>query len=197
MPLTTYTAGEVLTAASLNANFSFAASGAGLTFITGTTFTTATSVSLPDNTFTSTYQNYKLFLSLTALTADADFTLRLRASGADDTSLVYDNMFMGITRGGVANNAVSSAASTVSLGENDSANAGRYSLFLDFVSPQLALPTSIFGCYNFTDKGFTTQVNRTGGAIFRNATVFDSATFISSVASSLTGSYKVYGYANS
>lgn len=197
MPLTTYTAGEVLTAASLNANFSFAASSAGLNFITGTTFTTATSVSLPTNTFTSTYQNYKIFLSLTALTADADFTLRLRAAGADNTTSEYDNMFMGITRGGAANDGVSAAGSSVLLGESDTANAGRYSLILDIVAPQLALATSIFGCYNFVDKAVTTQVNRTGGATFRQATVFDSATFISSVASSLTGNYKVYGYANS
>ena len=169
----------------------------GLTFITGTTFTTATSVSLPTNTFTSTYQVYKLFLSLTALTADADFTLRLRAAGTDDTTAQYDNMFMGITGTGSASNGTSGGASAFTVGESDTVASTRYSLILDIVNPQLALPTSIYGTLNFVDKPLTNAVNRTGGAFFRPSTQFDSATFISSVASSLTGNYKVYGYANS
>jgi len=45
MPLTTYTAGEVLTATSLNDNFSFAASSGGMTLISTTTLSGA-SVSL-------------------------------------------------------------------------------------------------------------------------------------------------------
>jgi hypothetical protein len=40
----------------------------GLTLISSTSFTTATSVSLPDNTFTSSYDNYKLIFQLSAVT---------------------------------------------------------------------------------------------------------------------------------
>jgi hypothetical protein len=169
----------------------------GLTFITGTTFATATSVSFPASTFTSTYQSYKFILSLSALTADADFTLRLRASGTDDTTAQYDNMFMGITNNGSGSNSANAAQTAFTLGESDTVASPRYSLILDIVNPQLALPTSIYGSLNFVDKSLTSAINRTGGSTFRPTTVFDSATFISSVASSMTGNYKVYGYANS
>ena len=53
MPLTTYTAGEVLTAASLNANFSFAAAS-GLTLISTTTIGTTVSSVTVSNAFSAT-----------------------------------------------------------------------------------------------------------------------------------------------
>ena len=57
MPLTTYTAGEVLTAASLNSNLKVAG---GLQIVKAqTTFTASSSVTV-DNVFTSTYTNYHL-----------------------------------------------------------------------------------------------------------------------------------------
>ena len=168
----------------------------GLTFITGTTFTTATSVSLPTNTFTSTYQYYKLFLTITAVTADADFTMRLRTSGTDNTTGEYDNTFLGLAADGTTSNVTTSAQTAWNVGENDSATV-RYNLAFDVLCPQISAPTLVYGTYNFQNKANTNQFLRFGGAGFRSATVFDSLTFISSVASSITGNYKVFGYANS
>ena len=168
----------------------------GLTFITGTTFTTATSVSLPTNTFTSTYQYYKLFLTITAVTADADFTMRLRASGTDDSNAIYDNMFLGVAPDATVNNATTASNTAFNLGENDAATV-RYNLALDILCPQISAPTLIYGFYNFQNKANNNAFGRFGVAQFRTSTVFDSLTFISSVASSITGNYKVFGYANS
>jgi hypothetical protein len=172
------------------------AAASSFVFITGTTFTTATSVSLPTSTFTSTYQNYKIFLTISAVTADADFTVRLRASGTDDTNAVYDNMFLGVAPDATVNNATTAGQTAFNLGENDAATV-RYNLALDIINPQIAQATLIYGFYNFQKKDNTNAFVRFGGANFRSATVFDSLTFISSVASSITGSYKVFGYANS
>ena len=201
MPLTTYTAGDVLTAASLNDNFTFAAASGGLDFITGATFTTVTSVSLPNGTFTANYNYYKFVLSITAVTADADFTLRLRASGTDATSSEYNSMFVGITGSGVANNGVSNTATSIDVGEQDNAatTAQRYALALDVINPFVSgVGTSFLGAYTFLNKASNANVGRTGGAHYFSATnQFDSLSFISSVASSISGSYKVYGYKNS
>ena len=69
--------------------------GGGLQYITGASFTTATTVSLPANTFSSTYRNYKLIFEINALTADADFNMRLRASGTDYAGAQYNTTFSG------------------------------------------------------------------------------------------------------
>ena len=178
------------------AAFQAVGASSGLTFITGTTFTTATSVSLPTNTFTSTYQYYKIFFTITAVTADADFTMRLRASGTDNTVAEYDNTFLGLAADGTTSNVTTSAQTAWNVGENDSATV-RYNLAFDVLCPQISAPTLVYGTYNFQNKANTNQFLRFGGAGFRSSTVFDSLTFISSVASSITGNYKVFGYANS
>ena len=62
MPLTTYTAGEVLTAASLNANFSFAAS-TGLVLVKSQVIgTTVASVTIT-GAFDATYDTYKVVIN--------------------------------------------------------------------------------------------------------------------------------------
>jgi hypothetical protein len=198
MPLTTYTAGDVLTAASLNANFSFAASNppGGLTFITGAAFTTVTSFSLPNDTFTATYDYYKLVVSITAVTADSTFTMRMRASGTDNTASEYHSMFIGITDGNVASNGVGVSATSFNVGEQDV--IARYALSLDIINPFVSgAVTSLHGQYTFLNRAANANTARAGGAFQRATTQFDSLSFISSVASSITGSYKVYGYANS
>jgi len=84
MPLTTYTAGEVLTAASLNDNFAYAASG-GLTFIATGTVTAGSALSF-NNCFSATYTNYLITINVSAGTV---LSLRLRASGTDISAANY------------------------------------------------------------------------------------------------------------
>jgi hypothetical protein len=169
----------------------------GLTFITGASFTTQTSVSLPDDTFTSTYRNYKLFFQLTALTADASFDMRLRTSGTDDTASNYRTAGVGVTSTNVGSNLTGNAQSSFDVGESDAAETW-YSLVLDIVSPQVATYSFIHGNVAFLNQAGTSGLIAANVIGHFNATTqFDSLTFISSVASSITGLYKVYGYANS
>ncbi len=102
MPLTTYTAGEVLTASSLNANFSFAALSGGLVPIvptsvavgsgTGTanangqvTFTTASSVSL-NGVFSATYKNYLVIFNEDTASTTSAIQFRMRLAGTDNST---------------------------------------------------------------------------------------------------------------
>jgi hypothetical protein len=193
MPLTTYTAGEVLTAASLNANFSTAG---GLQYVTGASFTTATSFSLPASTFTTTYRNYRIIVNITALTADATFTMRMRAAGADSSVASYGTMFTGVTSTGSASNSTGGDQTSWAMGEMDS-GIPAYSLVLDVMSPQIATYTTGEGAYSTVNTAGTAAIGRSGGLLLNNTTQFDSLSFISSVASSMTGVYRVYGYRES
>ena len=169
----------------------------GLNYITGAAFTTQTTVSLPNSTFTSTYRNYRVIFQVTAVTSDADFTMRLRASGTDDTTANYDYAFGGLSVS-PATTSVSGAQLATSwvIGEQDAANVA-YNLVLDVVAPQVATRTFINGSYTYVDKANSVWVARFGSGYFRATTQFDALTFISSVASSITGIYRVYGYADS
>ena len=173
------------------------ASAGGLVYLTGATFTTATSVSLPNSTFTSTYANYRFILSLTAVTADSDFTLRFRAGGTDDSTSNYDTAFLGLRNDGTASNSTAAAGSSILVGESDATTGDIYTIVLDVIRPQLSVPTNVYGTYYFLDKASTARFMRVGVGGFRNTTAFDALSFISSTASSLSGNYRVYGYANS
>jgi hypothetical protein len=67
MPLTTYTPGEVLTAASLNDNLTYLdGKGSGLVYITGASFSSATTISMAASVFTSTYKTYQVVFQVTS-----------------------------------------------------------------------------------------------------------------------------------
>jgi hypothetical protein len=168
----------------------------GLAFVTGATFTTATSFSLPTDTFTSTYKNYRMIVVLTALTADADFTLRTRAAGTDDSSSNYFNAQLGTTSAGSGSNITTQSATSWNVGESDSATI-TYSLVLDIFQPKITIRHSCLGLMTCIDKTASTFIFRTMGLQTASTTAYDSLSFISSVASSMTGSYRVYGYSES
>ena len=168
----------------------------GLVYLTGATFTAATSVSLPDDTFTATYRNYRMLLDITAVTSDADFTMRMRASGADNTSAVYNSMQYGLNDAGTASNVNQSNQTSWNVGEQDAVEV-RYALVIDIIRPQIAAITNVSMTNQFVNKAAANNFMRVGGMLYGGTTQFDSLSFISSVASSITGQYRVYGYANS
>jgi hypothetical protein len=69
-----------------------------------------------------------------------------------------------------------------------------YALSMDVVAPQLAVRTDLLAnLVSSTSGGFTAYA---GGLFFKDATQFDSLSFISGTGT-ITGTYRVYGYANS
>jgi len=169
-------------------------SGSGLTFLSTTSFATATSVSLPTNTFTSTYTNYRVLLTLTAVTTAGNITGRFRTAGTDNTTSRYFQMSVGLLQNGTANNQADSGTTSFTLGTNNTDSI--YSIVLDFFQPA---PSSI----RKTISGSLVMLN-VAGAIGRainglhdnSGTPFvaDSFSFISSAASSMTGTVQAYGY---
>jgi len=168
-----------------------------LIYLTGAAFTTQTSVSLPASTFTSTYRNYRVIFQVTAVTADSDFTLRLRASGSDDSTANYRTAGSGINSSASAVTRCNNLATSFTVGESDNTEVA-YSLVLDVISPQVATDTNMHGGYCFFDKPVSSgYINISVSGNHQTTTQFDSLSFISSVASSITGIYRVYAYADS
>lgn len=168
-----------------------------LVYITGATFTAATSFSLPTNTFSATYKNYRIIITITDAVSDCDLTMRLRTSGTDNTSANYQTMLNGITNGGTAINSTQSGGTSFLFGEVDAVATSFQSSF-DLINPvSTSDVTSLIGGYFFVDKAVSYNGQRSGAWVFANATSFDSLTFISSVASNITGYYRVYGYSES
>ena len=89
----------------------------GLAWINTTAFTTVTSVSLPDNTFSASYRNYKIILEIGAVTSDADFTMRLRASGSDNTTSNYRTAGNGVNSVASAYTRTGNATSSFNMAE--------------------------------------------------------------------------------
>lgn len=184
-----YTSGQIVQAVPTGINSAFV-------YLTGGSFSGVTSVSLPTNTFTSSYRNYRLFFQITSSTADADISMRLRASGSDITTSNYDNVWWVIANTGGSSLTSSLSQSSWTMGEVDSANPWCY-INLDVIAPQVTTNTFVTGQYSFVDKAGSNYITRTGSGVFRLTTSVDALSVISSVASSITGVYRVYGYTES
>ena len=166
--------------------------GAGINFLTSASFTTASTVSLPTSTFTSTYTNYVIDLTITACSAANDFGMRGRTSGTDLSTSVYDYA----VNGGKTNSSTytfgGASADRIYLASMSTATPYRGTLRL--FSPQTTANTYI----STNGVGVESSVAATANAmgIARSAAQFDSVTFLPSTGT-ITGFYNVYGLSNS
>ncbi|MGL4268030.1 MAG: hypothetical protein ACRCR7_13015 [Weissella cibaria] len=188
MPLTTYTAGEVLTASSLNANFSFAASGGGLTLISSTTIGTTVSSVTVSNAFSSTYDNYKIYLNGGVASAGITISLKLGTTATGYYSFGSYGFATGTSLTGLnANNATSWGACWA--GETTNLSG-----FCELYSPNLAKSTGIQSWRPAHAAG-TAQYVFVG---FESSTTQHTAFTVTADSGTMTGgTIRVYGYKNS
>jgi hypothetical protein len=166
----------------------------GLNFITGAPFTGVTSVSLPLNTFSSTYRNYKVMFDVTATTARSALTMRFRTAGTDNTAARYSQAAPGYDSQAAVRDLAQASATSLSVATNFATEP--LVINLDIFNPQLSIRTWGTGFYT-SDSSAGAEV-QTLATSFKHAdlTSFDSMTLISNVASSMTGIYRVYGYSD-
>ena len=197
MPLTTYVSGEVLTAASLNDNLAYAvtvpaAVPGGFSYITGASFTAATSVSLPTGTFTSAYKNYKVIFNYVGSNTTDTQTLRLRASGTDVTASNYYNGLSAYGYNAGAYNFGTNAGTSWTL-NLISTNAMQQEWLIG--RPQEAEDTSITGSGMSQVSGVGNAGASIGG-FYAASTSVDSLSLIIGGGATVTGFYRVYGLAD-
>jgi len=164
-----------------------AAGGGGLTFISKTDFTSATTVNI-NSVFTSTYDNYRIvgFYNTAGVTI-GDFSARLRASGTDTTTNYQCQRLVG------NNTSVTTASNTFGTDEwfiGGGNKAGISALSQDIFRPQLAATTSFNSTLAMCS---TTDLSmELCGGTQTSTTQFDGITYIFSQAN--TGSFYIYGY---
>jgi len=172
-----------------------AVGASGLVYLTGATFTTAASVSLPNDTFTSTYNNYRLHFVVQSVSTTLTLTMRMRAAGSDSTAASYSGGMLGVMNTGGSISMVNDNDNKWWVSGSDAGNQGA-KLAYDILEPQATQKTAITG----TLVGGQQAQNGFGGAVFGgffNATTsFDALSIIASTGT-ISGYYKVYAYANS
>jgi hypothetical protein len=184
------TTGQVLRKQSnTQMDFEWATSSSGLTLISTTTFTGVTSVSLPADTFTSTYMNYRINFNLDSCTVGMTLTARMRVAGADNTQARYQQMSTGANSAGADVNVGQLNQTSWSLGvwTNLAQN-----FIVDVVRPKQVSETSVMG--QFAIDNTTVFVSRAIGLKQNESIAFDSMSFIASTGN-IAGSINVYGYA--
>jgi len=165
----------------------------GFTFITGTTFSAVSSVSLPTDTFTSTYDNYRMIFQITGMSSAATITMRMRASGTDNSTSNYYNAFTGLANDGTTLTRTSSGGTSFAICQIENFGNPHF-IDLNIYNPKIASQTNIGGL-SFTQSGGATST-MSGGGNQAQSTAFDSLSIITSTGT-ITGKYRIYGYANS
>jgi hypothetical protein len=169
------------------------AAASALTFLSAASFTTASTVSLATNTFSATYANYKLMFQVTAATANANLGFRYRVSGTDNSTTNYYSAGVGRTYAGSAATQDSGGADNQAY-QFGVASPGTNFISMDIFGPQLTQVTSTNAVITANSSG--AGLAAVYGTLFGLTTSFDSITFFPT-SGTITGSYKVYAYANS
>lgn len=165
----------------------------GLNYVTGAAFTSVSTVSLPNSTFTSTYRNYRVILHITS-TANAGMGfIRMRAGGADDASNVYRYAKIGLSSTGVSLNSNSNLNTSWEM-MSTNVDPQPSMLVMDLIAPQVATQTLANGIFSFSDATYNLIMQTFTGRMGAN-TQFDALSFL--FAGNNTGVYRVYGYSDS
>jgi hypothetical protein len=160
----------------------------GLVLLNTTSFSAVSSFSLPTNTFTSTYSNYKLLVTLDSKSASGNLNLRFRVAGTDNTTNNYWSSQGGINNSGVYANGTGSNPGTAATFTATWNTTGGF-IDLGIYRVGYSAKPSFQG---FHQQSFGTVQQYVGG-ILDDTIVADSLTITSS-AGTITGSYSVYGY---
>jgi hypothetical protein len=160
----------------------------GLTLINTTTFSAVASVSLPANTFSSTYRNYKIIGHFLSSAGDPRLDLRLRAAGSDNTTSNYSSGQITSSFSASLNNNGSTSQTIWNVAGLCKSSTVPATFSYEIYSPFETENTN-FTCWN--TRGSSGQSLSNG--LFNATTSFDSLTFIPEDGT-ITGTLYVYGY---
>lgn len=162
--------------------------GGGLTLITTSTFSASAAVNV-NNCFSSTYENYRIVVApLVSSAAGPWLQMRLRASAADNTTSNYS--YQSITASSTTVTASRATAQTLwQIGTVSSANTIVGVELSSPFSANLTLGTNL-------QAESSTVAWRSNGFHFNATTSFDGFTLYPDTGT-ITGTLRVYGYANS
>ena len=183
MALTTFVAGQVLTAAQLND--SYAAVG-GLRLIKTQTIGTAVSTVEVTSAFSSTYDNYVITVNGGAASGSGELTLKLGS-----TATGYYTGTSRVIYGGAGQSLSSTNAATFTYAGNISAN-GIFTT-IQLLGPNTATRTMFSAASGSTA---TNEVSQFAAGFLNDTTQYTAFTLGTSAGTMTGGTIRVYGYAN-
>ena len=176
--------------------FQSSGSASGFNFITSQTFSAAASQSV-NSCFTSTYTNYRMFITLSGVSADANVALFMRAAGTDNSSANNGSSWWGTNALGAALAANSNGATAWGLFDVDSgSNAARYSCVIDIANPQVTSDTTATWQSQYIVAASSAIAWNAGGGLNYTGASYDGFT-LKMTTGNMTGKVWVYGYSNS
>lgn len=181
-------AGQVLTISAAGTSTWSTPTSPGLVLLTTQTFSGATSVTLPNNTFSATYLHYKMFISITSASVQQGINIRMTNLGTPVTSANYDrsNVYLAPSSGATWYNESSGDSQTSFLMAGYNTGGGGVSF--EILHPFEAENTLVSGVNHTSTNGFYLS----GGRV-STATSYDALQFYPG-SGNITGSYSVYGF---
>ena len=165
-------------------------SATGLTLVNKTTFSSAANVQT-DNVFSSTYNNYKMFVNLSAASAQGQMRLRLAASGTVNSSSNYDQVMVYSSFSNASHSSSTDGSNPHDyqmIGYQGTTVKGDYNI--DITGPaNSSSRTSFWSKYQFIDTD--------GGFVLGSTTVdtaYDGYYIYPSAGGTISGTILIYGY---
>ena len=188
MPLTSYSPGEILTASSLNDNFTFAAANppGGLTLISTTTIGTTVSSVTVSGAFSATYDNYLIVVNGGLASTSLILQLTLGASNT--------GYYWGYAGASYAGALINSGGANQTYFLAGGGRADGLNMITNVLNPFLADQSVIYSeIANIDTSGSTLRI----GGFLNDTTSHTAFTLTTSTGTITGGTIRVYGYANS
>jgi hypothetical protein len=157
-----------------------------------TTFTAQTTVSMPAGTFTSTYDNYVIFLNvlLQSSAVSGATSIRVNNAGTPRTAASYFGGAGGWSSSGAFSGLTTNGATSFLIGDQFTTTVQGFQI--NAYAPMNASYKTALGVNGFTyNTGSVAPIALSGGATYNANEAHDGLTFI--FANNATGSYAVYG----
>lgn len=166
----------------------------GLSLVSKNTFTNVATYTLPTNTFTSTYENYRVIIQAKSTTANQSASVRLVTSGTPNSGAIYNKQHLDVY-GGTASAAQYNGQTSLSDLFVVSNGVECYTTF-DIFSPQLSTYTGVTCIQNNNSSASASQLRL---QVYNTTvtTVFDSLYLFPNTSGNITGYVTVYGYKKS
>lgn len=164
---------------------------AGLVLLNTTSFSGVTSISLPANTFTSTYDSYFLIIDMESITGTTPtLSLRFRTNGVDTTASAYKAGGVLTYANGTPASFNDSNAAFIALGQVQTASGAYPAFNINLLNPFATKFTNYF--ISGTNNDATQIYGFTKNGVYDLTTSFDSASLICSTGN-FAGVITVYG----
>lgn len=167
----------------------------GLVYITGASFSSATTVSMASGVFTSTYKAYRVVLQITASGSDQQLLLRVNNAGTPRTGSLYSGGSLRAASSSASDVTGSNLATSLNMAAITSTNdfMGKFDITV-YDPANAATKTTVSAAGFGASNGNQASAILLGG-IYTTAEANDGLTFL--VGGNITGFYRVYGLSES